>query len=149
MYYLDTSPDLPPVPDWVQYAVGNLTLLQVVFWVIAIITLIALILKLWPVVSKFVQIVNATAGLPKFIQEMEARLVVDDTRHKALSKQVSEIHHEVHFNNGTSVKDGVRRIEQKLNDQIEPTLKALARSDEKIREDFGITEEIRRRKNVK
>ena len=131
MYHFDTDQDKPPVPEWVQYAIGELTLIQVVFWLIATISLIALVIKLWPAVSKFVQIINATAGLPKFIQDMEARLVLDDSRHEDLTQKVSEIHHEVHYNNGTSVKDGIRRIEIRLED--------LTNTDNELRKELERT----------
>ena len=131
MYHFDTDQDKPPVPEWVQYAIGNLTLIQVVFWLIAVISLIALVIKLWPAVSKFVQIINATAGLPKVIQDTEARRVLDDSRHEDLTQKVSEIHHEVHYNNGTSVKDGIRRIEIRLED--------LTNTDNELREELERT----------
>ena len=127
----------PPVPSWVRYFLDDVVLLQTVFWLTAIVMILVLAVKLWPVLSKFVTIVNSTAGLPKFIDEMNTRRTEDDARHEKLARQVAEIHHEVNYNNGSSIKDGVRRIEGQIA--------LLIAEDAAIREDFGITEDKRRR----
>lgn len=101
------APDAPPLPDWLAYLLADTSLLQAVFWVVAIGSLIALIVKLWPAIGKFVLIVNATAGLPAYIERA-------DERHEDLAQKVTEIHHEVHFNNGTSVKDAAVRTESRV-----------------------------------
>lgn len=54
-------------------------------------------------------------------QRLEERL---DQQDEALAKQdevLGVIRHEVEFNNGSSVKDAVRRIETKLKDHLEGT----------------------------
>ena len=140
------EPTDPPVPDWVRYFLDDSVFLQTAFWLIALIVLLIAIMKLGPVLNKFVMIVNAAAGLPVFIAQMneqrdvdDARRREDDARHAALAKQVGEIHHEVHYNNGTSVKDAVRRVEEKVT--------LLVAEDALIREELGITGEKRRRQN--
>lgn len=95
----------PPLPDWLAFLLDDTSALQAVFWLVAICSLVGVIVKLWPAVAQFVAIVNATAGLPAYIARA-------DTRAAALERQVGEIHHEVHFNNGTSVKDAVIRVEK-------------------------------------
>ena len=37
---------------------------------------------------------------------------------QSLNSQIAEIHHEVHYNNGSSVKDAVTRVEQKVDGLI-------------------------------
>lgn len=97
----------PPLPEWLTFLLADSSTLQVVFWIVAIGSLIALIVKLWPAIGKFVKIVDATAGLPAYIKRADAR-------HEDLALKVSEIHHEVHFNNGTSVKDAAVRTESRV-----------------------------------
>lgn len=74
---------------------GDLTVVQLVLWIIAACALALLVWKLWPIVVKFVETVNALGDLP-------GKLALLD-----------EIHHEVRPNTGTSLNDAIRRVEQR------------------------------------
>jgi hypothetical protein len=97
-------------------------------------------------------ILAAVQGLPDFIERSDQRHHDADERHAALDKKVSDIHHEVHFNDGTSAKDGIRRTEQAVAkiaqsveglhgrmDVVESDVKALHRADAELRADLEQT----------
>lgn len=90
---------------------GDLTVVQLIVWVIAAVALLVLVVKLWPVITKFVATVNALSDLPEKlpkIDRIEKKLVT-------IESQVKDIHHETHFNSGTSIKDATVRIEEKVD----------------------------------
>lgn len=66
---------------------------QAVGWVVGAFVVLTFIVKAWPFIRNFFLILDALIRLPEVIEK------------------VDEIHHEVHFNNGSSVKDAVIRIE--------------------------------------
>jgi hypothetical protein len=93
-------------------------------WVIAVAAVVAFIAgairtvpPAWRVVSTFVKTINALADLPGEL-EKQAQFRADTERTLAgQDKQIADIHHEVHYNNGSSVKDAIRRVEQKLDEK--------------------------------
>lgn len=119
-------------PDWLKFLLADTSALQLVFWLIAIGALIAVVVKLWKPLSQFVQIVNATAGLPEYIARA-------DERHKRLEAKVDGIYHETHNNDGSSVKDAVDRIENSINNEVKPTLERLAKADDDLWAEFDRT----------
>lgn len=112
------------MPEWVKAILGDMTAIQLIFWVVAIFALIGLTVKLWPAIRHTVEVVEAFRKLPEFVETVKTtRDSLDDAK-----KQISEIHHEVHYNNGTSVKDATRRIEmgvKGLYEKIESTEETL------------------------
>lgn len=75
--------------------------------------------KGWPALKRFAhavltfaRVVDAVQGLPEFIVRTDAVLQAQNTTLGEQSEQIADIHHEVHFNNGSSVKDAVTRVEQ-------------------------------------
>lgn len=100
----------------------------------------------WRFVTRFVSTVNELAELPGELAEL--RKFRSDTgvtlaeQNATLAKQdqkIAEIHHEVHFNNGSSVKDATARIEKGvkgLYDEID----ALKDADADMRRDFENTQ---------
>lgn len=93
------------MPALLETLLGGLSALEVVFWLIAIGGLIAAIVKLWPALRNFVRIVDAVGGLPDFIARTDSS-VAD------LKTKIAAVSHEVHLNNGSSVKDAVIRAEE-------------------------------------
>lgn len=79
--------------DQLRALMGDLSAVQLVLWILAAIAVIVFVVKMWPLISRFVATVNALADLP-------AKLAL-----------VDEIHHEVRPNTGTSLNDAVRRVE--------------------------------------
>lgn len=105
--------------EWLQDWAANTTLLQAVLWVAGAASVVVFFWKGWPALkrsvaamSKFVQVVDSIADLPQFMTTTSATLAEQDVK-------IAEIHHEVHFNNGSSVKDAVTRVEKKLDGLLE------------------------------
>ena len=84
------------MPGWVQDLFDGISAADFLLWTGVIFAAVVAIVKVWPFISNAVDIVDALVKLPD------------------LAKKVDEIHHEVHYNNGSSVKDAVTRIEQRL-----------------------------------
>lgn len=80
-------------------------LLPIIFWIILIVALLLFLRKLWPSISKMVKLIDALGQLPDFMSRT-------DTTLKAQDVKIDDIHHEVHYNNGSSVKDAIRRVEE-------------------------------------
>lgn len=85
-------------PDWVQW------ILTLTIIVAALLGLLALVRKVWPILTRFVNTINSLADLPQFMVTTAATLAYQD-------EKIAEIHHEVHYNNGSSVKDSQARTE--------------------------------------
>jgi hypothetical protein len=98
------------MPEPVADFLGDVTVLQAVIWIAIAVTLIVGLVKLWPIVRKAVKLTDSLATLPDFIERTD--------------KAIAEIHHEVHYNNGSSVKDAQRRTEQAV-ERIELGVKGL------------------------
>jgi len=109
------------MPEWLTFLLADTSALQLVFWVVAIFALIAVFVKLWPALSQFVTIMNAVTGLPQFIERTDQR--------------IDEIHHEVHYNDGSSAKDAIKRVE-------EGVAGLYAKVDELTEADASIREEL-------
>lgn len=60
--------------------------------------------KLWPAISKFVHTVDIIVSLPTNLAEIHAKL--------------DRVEHEVMTNSGSSLKDAVKRIEERLNKEV-------------------------------
>ncbi|WP_434315827.1 hypothetical protein [Leifsonia sp. P73] len=77
------------------------------------------VVRAWPAIKQFVLTVNAITGLPEFMERTDATL-------DAQNQKIGEIHHEVHFNNGSSVKDAAIRTERTAL-RVEKGVKGLYR----------------------
>ena len=102
----------PGFQEWAE----SVSLWQAVGWttgiVAAFVAVRLFVRKGWPALKKFARavltfahVVDAVQGLPAFIDRTDATLEEQNER-------IAEIHHEVHFNDGSSVKDAVIRTEQ-------------------------------------
>lgn len=117
------------MPEWLEQFLGDVTLLQALAWVAIASALIAAVVKLWPVLRKAVKLTDSLADLPDFMEQTKT--------------QLAEIHHEVHYNNGSSVKDAQRRTEEAvarveegvsgLHEKFEEHLVDAAERDRRIR----------------
>ena len=99
-----------------------ITVAQLVLWLIAATLFLGLLgalgKKLWPLLKGSVVLADLLKDLPAFMREMKAaveamRLASAEQRADIaeIKVQLSEVHHEVHYNNGSSVKDAVDRTE--------------------------------------
>lgn len=131
--------------DWLKQVGAWNFVLYVLIFAALVWTVDRFIRRGWPAVKRFVnalvhfvQIVDAVAGLPDFIARTD--------------KSVGEIHHEVHFNNGSSVKDSAARTEAAVGrievgvkglyprvDRLETDVKELRQADVQMRADFDDT----------
>lgn len=100
----------------------------------------------WRFVSRFVSTVNELAELPgelaelrKFRSDTAVTLSDQNTTLAKQDKKIAEIHHEVHFNNGSSVKDATARIEKGVAGLYEE-IDALKDADADMRRDFENTQ---------
>lgn len=134
----------PGFQEWAE----SVSLWQIIGWTAGLVGVVLFFWKGWPWLRKtatavvhFAQIVDAVQELPAFIERTDKTL-------KAQDSAIADIHHEVHFNNGSSVKDGVSRLESGVADlslkvtevaeDLADAKKALATSDAKIRLDLEV-----------
>lgn len=99
------------------------TLLILTGIVSAIVGVVLFVKKGWPwlkafaaAIIKTAQVVDAVQELPEFIARTDATLAKQNTTLAKQDERIAEIHHEVHYNNGSSVKDAVRRVETGVAD---------------------------------
>lgn len=84
----------------------SISVFQAAAWVAAAAIVATFIVKVvWPQVRAFVRFMDAIAALPKFMVDTTATLNAQDTK-------IADIHHEVRYNNGSSVKDALKRVEE-------------------------------------
>ena len=88
----------------------SLILLTIV--VTAIAGVISVSRKAWPVVRGFVVTINALDELPRALTDQAAFRIATTATLAAQDLKIEEIHHEVNFNNGSSVKDAIIRVEE-------------------------------------
>ncbi|TIH34984.1 hypothetical protein [Subtercola vilae] len=105
--------------DWFKYLFGDTPIAPVVLTFVAITVLGVIAYRVWPVIKRLVSTLTALEKLPDFMDKQESfRQNTTATLHKqdeSLASQdvkIQEIHHEVNYNNGTSVKDAVERVEE-------------------------------------
>lgn len=82
----------------------SISVLQAALWVLGILGVIAFIVKGWPWLKRFIRLVDALGQLPDFITRTDKTLLDQD-------RKIAQIHHEVNYNDGGSVKDTVDRVE--------------------------------------
>lgn len=92
--------------------------IQIVGVLVAIIIALVLIMKVWPTLSALVKITDSIKALPEFME--------------TTTRKVQDIHHETHYNNGSSIKDSSKRTERALETVMEK-IDALAASDDELR----------------
>jgi len=72
-----------------------------VIWTVFIIVAgLGILIKIWPTISKIVEVVDALSDLPDKLDRIDSRL--------------EKVEHEVRTNGGSSIKDAVKRIEDHL-----------------------------------
>lgn len=99
------------MPNWTDLF-GDLLAVQVAAWIAAFFLLLVLIVKVWPWIRGLVRLVDNLQSLPAFMERTDQEL-------KSQTEKISEIHHEVNYNNGGSVKDAVSRLDANVTELIE------------------------------
>lgn len=77
--------------------------------IIALFVLTSMAMRFWPWLKKIIALVDSLGQLPAFIIRTDAA--------------IADIHHEVKYNNGSSVKDAIARVElgvRSLHDIVDP-----------------------------
>lgn len=119
------------MPTWDEFW-GALDFLPVVGWVLGFLGVIAFIAKGWPRVRALVALIDSLAVLPKFMTDTTATLKAQDVK-------IAEIHHEVNYNNGSSVKDAISRVELGVKGLYDRADKA-DQADLDLRHDLEMTQ---------
>lgn len=148
------------MPEWFTAWAESVSLFELGVWLSGVLAVFLFVKRGWPTVkkfatslSRFVQMVDSVAGLPAFIERTDATLsdqtetlaVQGDTL-EAQDVKIQEIHHELSWNQETSVKDAVRRIEmgvKGLYDQSDATreeIQKLHDADSKMAADIEQTQ---------
>jgi hypothetical protein len=109
----------------------SVSVAQAVVWIVGALAVLTFVVKAWPFIRNTFRILDALVRLPDVMEK------VDD-----MTAQVSEIHHEVHYNNGSSVKDAVRRVETKLGRVEEGVAGLYERADASDRADADLRREL-------
>lgn len=134
-------------PSWLVTWLEGVSVWDAVLWVVGAVALIVFIQKKgWRSVLAFARAILATAEVIDHVRELPTFIARTDETHgqiqATLAEQdlkIAEIHHEVNYNNGSSVKDGVARVEagvKGLYDEIE----SLRQADADMRADFENTQ---------
>lgn len=92
----------------------SVSVFQAVGWVLGSLAVIAFFVKGWPKIRAFVKVIDALTELPTFMETTTETL-------RGQNEKIEEIHHEVQYNNGSSVKDSIERIEDHLGIQRKRT----------------------------
>lgn len=114
---LDTQLDWP---TWL----ASINLLQIAVVICALYVIGRLLMRFWPWLRKAMLLIDSLGALPAYMERTD--------------KQIAEIHHETAYNNETSMKDAVRRVElgvKGLYDRVDE----LSASDEQMRRDIEDT----------
>lgn len=97
--------------DWTEFW-QSVSVFQAALWVLGALAVIGFFVKGWPKIRALVRLIDALGALPQFMTDTTTTL-------EEQNEKIAEIHHEVQYNNGTSVKDSIERIEVHLG--IKPT----------------------------
>lgn len=134
------TPDWDAIGGWFE----SINLLQIILGIAAVTAIVTAIVKAWPWLKKVVRLVDALADLPDFIVTTKDFIVTTKDFITRADQRIDEIHHEVRYNNGTSVKDAqkrteaaVQRVEEGvagLHEKFEAHLEDAAARDQRIKE---------------
>lgn len=90
--------------DWEAFW-DSISVLDVVLVIVGVSLVIGFIAKGWPKIHAGIRLIDALGDLPDRLDNIE--------------QKIGEIHHEVNYNNGSSVKDAVTRMETEQTRQAE------------------------------
>jgi hypothetical protein len=98
---------VPSLPEADFTWLAEISLWQVAVVIVAIYIIFRLLIKFWPWLRKVMALTQALVDLPGFIVRTDKTL--DEQ-----NKKIDEIHHEVHFNDGSSMKDAVVLVQKEV-----------------------------------
>jgi len=122
-----------PVFDWAwAWQVNPVQTLATICAIIAgLYVLTRFLIRFWPWLKKVIAFFDALAQLPVFMVDTNKTMAEQNVK-------LADIHHEVHYNNGTSVKDSMERVELGVKgiyhrlDGLEDSVEELHETDEKL-----------------
>lgn len=131
------------MPEWFTAWAETVSLFDAILWLAAVVAVFLFVKRGWPAVKKFanalfafVKIVDSVAGLPAFIErtddtlaEQTETLAVQGDTLEAQDVKIQEIHHELSWNQESSVKDAVRRVEMGIKGLYDEVDKLHAADD--------------------
>jgi uncharacterized protein YoxC len=107
------------------------TLATICVIIVALFVVARFLIRFWPWLKKLIRGVDAVIALPDFMEKTTEGMT-------SQTKKLDDIHHEVHYNNGTSVKDAMARVELGVKgiyhriDALEEAVEDLHETDEKL-----------------
>lgn len=123
------------------------SLVAVIAWVVIAVIVILFTWKIWPLISKAVRAIDALGGLSDHMEVTNTAIAGLTTDFGKMKASVDEIHHETHKNDGSSIKDAVKRIEDVQATEVEVNTEfrqlhlqqfgALVQKDEEIEAQLG------------
>ena len=125
-----------PVVDWTFLAKINLW--QIAIVIVALFVLTRLLMRFWPWLKKVIFVTDSIGRLVSMstvIEQLPAFIERTDTA-------IADIRHEVKFNNGSSVKDAIGRVERGvkgLHEKVDEQKKTLDAADAALRKDLEDT----------
>jgi len=140
-------------PSWLVSWLQTVSIWDAILWIVGLVGAVLFIRhKGWRWMIAFARAILATAEVIDHVRELPA--FIDETRtfttetKATLERQdelIESIHHETHTNNGSSIKDGVGRLEEGVEglhgrlDEVERNVASLAKADVEIRAEMQIT----------
>lgn len=116
--------------DW-QGFLESINLFQIAVVIVALYVISRLLMRFWPWLRKLMALTEALGKLPTFMAATTETLASQNVK-------IDVVHHELSYNNETSVKDALRRVElgvKGLYDRAD----AADKSDAEIREELERT----------
>lgn len=133
-------------PSWLVEWLESVSIWDAILWLAAIVGLVVFIRKKgWRWIIAFARAILATAEVIDHVRELPAFIEETKTTLARQNELIESIHHETHTNNGSSIKDGVGRLEQGVEgihgrlDEVERNVASLAKADVEIRAEMQIT----------
>ncbi|MFE4469562.1 hypothetical protein ACFRFH_12175 [Leifsonia sp. NPDC056824] len=126
------SLDFSHAAPWLQWVVGAIAVLAFIGTGFGLIKGIP---AGWRVLSTFVTTMNSLADLPDELAKQRRFRSRTTQTLAAQDRKIDTIHHEVNYNNGSSVKDALGRVEKEQKAQTE-LIAGLTESVAKLRDEI-------------
>ncbi|MDY0828596.1 hypothetical protein SK224_05585 [Microbacterium sp. BG28] len=135
-------------PPWLVELLQAVNLWEALIWLVGLSVACAWLVRfgprVWRGTKALAKGILSAAAILAAVQELPAFIERADRRHEDLVQKVGEIHHEVHHNDGSSIKDSQKRIEIAIDEEIRPALAKLAEVDDWLSDEIERTNPTRR-----
>jgi hypothetical protein len=89
----------------------SVSVVELASWSVGIIAVLTLLGRGWPRLRAFVRVIDSLGVLPGFIERTEEFQERTTESLVARDETIADIHREVNFNGGSTLKDAIRRLE--------------------------------------